>query len=123
MVAGGRGTGAAGIVLNGEHLTADLTHYASRGARALVVLHDQHLRECLTVWRQAKAAGLQLPATDHEAYKSMEHLLAHILNSARRYLVSICHLLELPDPGIRPAPDISSTEAETDACLEHLLER
>lgn len=97
--------------------------YTSSAARALVSLHETHLRECLVVWKQAKAAKLQLPETDNEHYRSLETLLEHILGAPRGYLVWICRQLELPDPDLRPAPGVDTTQAEADSYLEHLLER
>ncbi len=97
--------------------------YTSRAARALVLLHETHLRECLEVWKQAKAANLQLPETSNENYRSLETLLEHIFAAPRGYLVWICRQLELPDPDIRPTPGADTIEAEADGYLEHLLER
>lgn len=97
--------------------------YTSRAARALVLLHKTHLRECLEVWKQAKAANLKLPETDNENYRSLETLLEHIFAAPRGYLVWICRQLELPDPDIRPTPGADTIEAEADGYLEHLLER
>ncbi len=97
--------------------------YTSRAARALVLLHETHLRECLEVWKQAKAANLQLPETSNENYRSLETLLEHIFAAPRGYLVWICRQLELPDPDIRPTPGADTIEAEADSYLEHLLER
>ena len=104
-------------------MTAELTHYQSRGARALVLLHDQHLRQCLTVWKQAKAADIRLPATEDEHYQSLDALLHHILRSARIYLFRICQNLNLPAPEIEPAPDIENIASQADQYLNDLLER
>ena len=43
--------------------STDLT-YRSRAVRALVVLHDEHLRRFLVVWKQAQAASVVLPKTE-----------------------------------------------------------
>lgn len=103
--------------------TEELSNYTSRAARALVLLHEKHLRQCVEVWKQAKAVNLQLPMTGEEKYQSLENLLSHILNSAGRYMMGMCKNLELPDPKIREVPDISTIEAEADGYVEHLLER
>ena len=42
----------------------DLQHYSYRGARAMVILHEQQLRRVMVTWRAAKAAGVKLPVTD-----------------------------------------------------------
>ena len=101
----------------------ELGHYAYRGARAMVLLHEEHLRQCLDVWKRAKAVNVQLPQTVDEDYRSLETLLGHVLGAARGYMLWMCKQLNLPDPGIEPAPDAAVVEKEADAYLEHLLER
>ncbi len=103
--------------------TEELSNYTSRGARALVLLHEKHLRQCLAVWKEAKAANLLLPVTGEEKYQSLENLLSHILNSAGRYMMGMCKYLELPDPQIKPVPNLDVIDDEADSYLEHLLER
>ena len=46
-----------------------------------------------------------------------------MLGAAGGYLVWICEVLQLPDPGIRPAPDEAAILREADNYLEHVLER
>lgn len=104
-------------------MTEELSNYKSRSARAQVLLHEKHLRLCVEVWKQAKAANIKLPATDDEHYQSLETLLEHILGGARRSMLWICKQLKLPDPEIRPAPGVDTIEAEAEDYLEHLLER
>ena len=104
-------------------MTNQLAEYQSRGARAMVLLHDNHLRQCLTVWQQAKAADIRLPETDDEHYQSLDALLHHILAAARSYMVGICKLLGLPDPEIDPAPDIENIASQADRYLEYVLEQ
>jgi hypothetical protein len=104
-------------------MTEELSNYTSRGARALVLLHEKHLRQCLAVWKEAKAADLKLPKTDNEHYQSLETLVQHFLRSAGNYLVWICEKLELPDPNINPVPEVDKIGVEADAYLEHVLER
>jgi uncharacterized damage-inducible protein DinB len=101
----------------------ELNNYKYKGARACVILHEKHMRECLKVWKQAKAANIQLPATTDKDYQSLETLLKHILGAARGYMVWMCKQLDLPDPEIKPAPDIDTIEAQADSYLEHVLER
>jgi uncharacterized damage-inducible protein DinB len=104
-------------------------HYSSlpehkfRGARALVLLHERYLRECIMVWKQAKAANVKLPKTDDPDYQSMDHLLHHILRAARGYMTWLCEKLGLPDPGIREAPKPETAAAEVDEFLEHVLKK
>ena len=101
----------------------ELGHYKSGDARALVLLHEKHLRRCVEVWKQAKAADVQLPKTNDENYRSLETLLQHVLRSAGNYMVGICKNLRLPDPDIKPVPSVDVIETEADGYLEHLLER
>ena len=81
--------------------------YRSRAVRALVLLHDEHLRRFLVVWSQARAASVVLPKTDDPDYASLETLLHHVLGAARGYMTWMCEVLELPDPRIRIPPEPS----------------
>jgi uncharacterized damage-inducible protein DinB len=89
----------------------------------MILLHEEHLREFVSIWREAKAAEVSLPESTDSDYQSMEALLFHLLGCARGYMVWMCKVLELPDPGIDPAPTLETVEAEADAYLEHVLER
>lgn len=86
-------------------------------------LHARHLRAFVEVWRLAKARELRLPRTEDPDYATLEALLVHVIACARGYMVWICEKLELPEPGIRPAPQRERIEAELDEYVEHLLER
>ncbi|AZI42191.1 hypothetical protein EHF33_05045 [Deinococcus psychrotolerans] len=101
----------------------ELAHYRSRGARALVLLHEQQLRQCVEAVKQAKAQGISLPITAEEHYQSLDVLLHHILRSARIYLLRICQNLKLPTPEIGPVPDIGNLPTQTDQYLDDLLAR
>ncbi len=100
-----------------------LTKYRYRGARALVLLHEQRLRQFLDTWKKAKASGVLLPQTDDPNYESFNMLLRHVLRWARRYMVWICEKLELPDPEIKAVPEADVIEAEAENYLHHLLEQ
>ena len=100
-----------------------MKEYSYGGARALIALHEQHMRSFLETWRKAKKAGVTLPQTTDPSYKSMETLLRHPLKSSRGYITWICQKLELPDPGIDPLPELEDIERSADAFLAHLLER
>lgn len=97
--------------------------YAHGGARALVAMHERSLREFVLAWRAAKERGVELPSTDDESYRSLEHLLAHVLGAAGGYLRWLCEVLELSDPGVREVPGLEVIAAEADAYVEHLVER
>jgi hypothetical protein len=104
-------------------MTEELNSYTFRGARACVLLHEKHMRQCLEAWKEAKAANMKLPETSDDSYESLETLLKHILGAARGYLVWTCKQLNLPDPEIRVVPDVDTIEVEADSYLEHVLER
>ena len=104
-------------------MTEELGHYRYRGARAMVLLHEKYLRQCLDVWKEAKTANIKLPQTVDEDYQSLETLLKHILRAARGYMVWMCQKLDLPDPEIKLPPDVVTIEAGADGYLEHVLER
>jgi hypothetical protein len=101
----------------------ELRNYRYRGARALVLLHEQALRGLLPVWQRAKAARVPLPSTKDPDYASLESLLHHALRAARGYMTWLCEKLGLPDPGIDPAPEAPRVEQEAARYIEHLLER
>jgi hypothetical protein len=97
--------------------------YHSRAVRALVLLHDAHLRRFLVIWKQAHAASVVLPKTDDPAYASLDALLHHVLRAARGYMTWMCEVLELPDPEIRAAPEPTVLSQDPDSYMEHVLER
>ena len=97
--------------------------YAYTGARALVLLHEHHMREFLETWKRARAADVSLPETEDPAYASLQHLLRHVLRASRGYMVWMTQVLDLPDPEIRPTPEPEALEGEADAYLEHVLGR
>jgi hypothetical protein len=101
----------------------DLQEYRYRGARALVLLHDRSLREWLPAWRRAVQAGVALPVTGDPDYASLQTVAHHVFRASRGYMTWLCEKLELPDPGIEPAPEAQAVEREADRYLEHLLER
>jgi hypothetical protein len=98
-------------------------NYRYRGARALVLLHEQHLRQFLNTWGKAKEMEISLPKTDDPNYESFEMLLRHVLRWARGYMKWICEKLELPDPEIRAVPESDMIKAEAENYLHHLLEK
>jgi hypothetical protein len=97
--------------------------YRSRAVRAMVLLHEEHLRRFVHVWRLALASSVSLPLTDDPAYASREALGRHVLSAAGGYMIWMCEVLALPDPGIRAAPDASAIVRDADDYMEHVLER
>ena len=95
----------------------------SRAVRALVLLHEEHLRRFVATWRLALDASVSLPASGDPSYASLASLGQHVLGAAAGYLVWICEMLELPDPGVRSAPDATAITRDADDYLEHVLER
>ncbi len=65
-------------------------NYKYKGAEALVLLHEEKILSFVEVWKTAKQAHLILPATDDSDYKSLNHLLRHVVRSSRGYMVWIC---------------------------------
>lgn len=100
-----------------------LDHYVWRGARAMVLLHDAHMRECLATWRAFVASGASLPATEDPDYATPQLLLRHVFRAARGYMTWLCDKLGYPDPQIQEPPDVAEVEAKASDYLEHLLER
>ena len=97
--------------------------YRSRAVRALVLLHETHLRRFFEIWNDAKAGNVVLPSTEDPAYASLDALGRHVLGAARGYVVWICEMLKLPDPGIRRVPDMAVVSQEAKSYMEHVLER
>ncbi|HUI56652.1 MAG TPA: hypothetical protein VLY04_16865 [Bryobacteraceae bacterium] len=84
-------------------MSSDLP-YRSRAVRAMVLLHEEHLRRFVQTWRRAMALPVSLPPTADPNYASLGALGRHVLSAAGGYLVWMCEVLRLPDPGVRPAP-------------------
>ena len=89
----------------------------------MVLLHEEHLRRFVHTWRLALATSVSLPPTDDPAYASLGALGRHVLGAAGSYMVWMCEVLTLPDPGIRSAPDVAAMVRDADDYLEHVLER
>jgi hypothetical protein len=100
-----------------------VTEYKYGGARAMVELHERHLRSFVETWKRATKQNAKLPKTDDKDYESMELLLRHVLGAARMYMVWMCDKLELPDPGIEPAPEVGRIEDRVAEHMNHLLEK
>ncbi len=100
-----------------------LPPYSYRGARAMVILHEQHLRAFLPVWKKAKKLKSPLPKTKDTDYASYDHLLHHVLRAARGYITWMCEKLELPDPGIPLAPEADVVAKQAEAFLDLVLEK
>jgi hypothetical protein len=97
--------------------------YRSRAVRAMVLLHEEHLRRFVHTWRLALASSVSLPPTDDPAYQSLGALGRHVLSAAGGYMIWICEVLALPDPGIRSAPGSAAIVHDADDYMEHVLER
>ena len=89
----------------------------------MVLLHEEHLRRFGQTWRQALAARVILSPTRDPNYASLGALGRHVLSAAGGYLVWMCEVLRLPDPGVRPAPDAITIVRDADGYMEHVLER
>jgi uncharacterized damage-inducible protein DinB len=100
-----------------------LPAHRSRAVRALVLLHEEHLRAFMGTWRRALAAEVKLPQTDDPSYESLATLGRHVLRAARGYMTWMCEKLQLPDPEIRETPATEEIVGAADSFLEHVLER
>ena len=89
----------------------------------MVHLHEEHLRRFVDTWKLASARSVRLPPTDDPAYASLNALGRHVLSAAGGYMIWMCDVLALPDPGIRSAPDVAAMVREADDYMEHVLER
>ena len=101
----------------------NLPEYRYRGGRAMVLLHEQHMREFLDTWRMAKTLVIELPRTDDPNYASLDTLLAHVIRSGRNYMIWICEMLKLPDPEISASPDADVVDSEAESYLVHLFQK
>ena len=99
-----------------------LEGFRDRGVRALVLLHERELRSCLATWRRAVAWGVALPVGSGH-YESPHTLLRHVLAAAAGYLRWVAEKLELGDPAVDAVPESDAIEEQSDAYLEHVLER
>src|ERR1700758_3361111 len=97
--------------------------YRSRAVRAMVLLHEEHLRRFVHTWRRALASSVSLSPTDDPNYASLEVLGRHVLSAAGGYMIWMCEVLALPHPGIRSAPNASAIVRDADDYMEHVLER
>ncbi|MFC1729030.1 hypothetical protein ACFL6I_01725 [candidate division KSB1 bacterium] len=102
---------------------SELNEYKYRGSRASILLHEKYLRKFLATWKTAAKSDIRLPQTDDPNYDSLITLLRHVLWWARDYMVWMCAQLKLPDPDIKPVPDIDDVEAEAEQYIEHVLEK
>jgi hypothetical protein len=91
------------------------------GAKALVELHDQHLRSFLATWRLAKTAELALPGTEDRSYRSLETLLRHVLDCAGRYITWVADKLGVDPPFLPDLPPEDEIETEADRMVEAIL--
>lgn len=104
-------------------MSFDQDAFSYRGARALALLHDRHLRACAATWQLAAAAGIEPPEQDSGAYRSLESIMLHVLEAAYEHMIWICRDLGLPDPGLDEPPREAVIERQLDDYLEHLLDR
>jgi hypothetical protein len=98
----------------------DEAKYKYNGAKALVALHEIHIKSFYRTWKQAKQLNIELPKTDDPYYKSLDTLLYHVLRSARGYMIWICAQLNLPDPKIDEAPLPEIVVENAEAYIDYL---
>jgi hypothetical protein len=102
---------------------SDSIHYKYGGAKALVALHEIHIKSFYETWKEAKKVAVKLPETDDPYYKSLDTLLYHVLRSARGYMIWMCDKLNLDDPQIKETPPAEMIEEKAVEQIEHLFER
>jgi len=98
-------------------------NYKYKGAEALVSLHEERILLFVEVWKTAKQANLELPLTNDSDYKTLNHLLRHVVRSSRGYMVWICEKLNLPEPQINILPNLEEIETTIEGFATHLLYR
>jgi hypothetical protein len=98
-----------------------LKDYQYRGARAMVLLHEQHLWKFYDTWRKAKNSAVMLPQTTDSSYISYNALLKHVLFWARKYMIWMCEMLELPSPDIPPIPEVDDLDEKAENYIKNLL--
>ena len=95
--------------------------YRYSGAKALVELHEQHLREFHDVWLEADRRGVQLPPTEDPNYDSLAALLAHVLGCAARYLGWVRRQLGEAEPELEQRPPADELVRRSGDYLEEVL--
>lgn len=100
-----------------------MKQHKDQGVASLTQLHETHMRRFLAVWREAKAQGLTLHVKGDPDYASLESLLVHVVGCARGYMVWICKVLELPDPGMAAVPPANEIEGVLDEYVDKILEQ
>lgn len=96
--------------------------YRSRGVRALVMLQLAEMQRLFAVWKQAKRAGVKLPATKDPAYADLDTLMRHPLRACRGYLTWTLEVTGRPDPKV-PDPPEPADIAKQGAAYLKVLER
>lgn len=111
------------MILNTEKPFIATPLYKYAGAFSMVLLHERQLNDFMQTWLRAKAAEIILPDTEDPDYESLEAVLAHVLFSARRYMIWMCDVLELSDPEIRKSPGVIEVEGNAEEYIVHLAEQ
>lgn len=93
-----------------------------RGARALVILHQNELQRFLQVWEKAKSLNITPPVSDDPDYESMEALLLHVFRSARHYLQWIADKLSWNDPILPLLPSENLVQSTANEFINGLNE-
>jgi hypothetical protein len=99
----------------------NLPEFNYRGARALVIMHEQEMRKFCDCWRVFSASGLSLAPCDDPDYGSAVTLVSHVLGASRLYMVWTCEKLGLPDPEIDKPPLEEELPEMLNKYLDHLL--
>jgi len=97
------------------------SEYKYGGAKTLVALHAQHLREFWELWKRADQADLALPKTSDPSYASREVLLVHVMRCAASYLEWMCERLGVPCPDTGGMPEAEGFGQRAAEYMEQVL--
>lgn len=96
-------------------------NYKYKGAKSLVLLHEEHIKKFFKTWQRAKNLNICLPKTEDLDYRNLDTLLRHVFRSAGRYMIWMCEKLNLPNPNIPEDLEVFESIEEAENYLEKLL--
>jgi hypothetical protein len=90
--------------------------WQSRGARALVFLHERSMNEFVAAWSRARGRGVELADGS-----SLDELFEHVLRWGRWYLTWVSTTIGKSDHPLAGPPSVAAMEAEGERYLAELL--
>lgn len=91
------------------------------GAKSLIELHSQEMKDFCRVWKIAEHKGLILPKTKDPNYASLETLLLHVLSWSIRYMDWIGIQLGIKIEKIESPEEVKDITKIMDLYVEKLL--